>query len=206
MDLTCSSETFSRTKKPLPKTVVVDGPPLKIGSHADNFKKIHKKTFAKSGKIFASEQRKFLIPENLLKCIIKNPFVREKIKSIKLGLGEEKTILKASGEGDAFSLISEDDSNAEKIEITTIDDYVAENNLDVGLIKLDVEGFELETLKSAVNTLKKSKPILLLSIYHTPKDFFGIKPFLESLDVDYNFMVRKLINHYSTFEMTLICY
>lgn len=131
---------------------------------------------------------------------------QDKIKPVKLGLGESKTILKASGEGAAFSLLSDDNSNSEQIEITTIDDYVAENNIDVGLIKLDVEGFELETLKSSINTLKQHKPVLLISLYHTPKDFFGIKPFLEDLDIGYNFMVRKLINHYSTFEMTLICF
>jgi hypothetical protein len=32
----------------------------------------------------------------------------------------------------------------------------------------------------AEKTIKKDKPILLISVYHTGKDFFEIKPLLES--------------------------
>ena len=77
---------FLFDKKPLSKNVKIQGPPIKMKQHVDNFKKIHKKTFAKSGKIFASEQRKFTIPEDLLKIIIKNEFVKEKSASIKIDI------------------------------------------------------------------------------------------------------------------------
>src|SRR3989338_6424479 len=46
--------------------------------------KIIKKTFVKNGKLFAAEKRKFTIPEELLKSIIKNQFVKERSKSIKI--------------------------------------------------------------------------------------------------------------------------
>ena len=77
---------FLFDKRPLPKLVEVDGPPLKIKQHVANFKKIHKKIFIKNGKIFAAEQREFLMPENLLKIIIKNQFVKERAKSIKIDI------------------------------------------------------------------------------------------------------------------------
>lgn len=71
-------------KRPLGKHVEIEGPPLKIRQHADNFKKIHKKTFVRSNKIFALDQREFLVPEGLLKSLIKNQFVKERCKSLKI--------------------------------------------------------------------------------------------------------------------------
>jgi tRNA nucleotidyltransferase (CCA-adding enzyme) len=75
---------FLFPKKALPKNVEIEGPPLKIRQHAENFRKIHKKTFARGNKIFAVEKRKFLEPEQLLGAMAKSQFVRERIKSIKI--------------------------------------------------------------------------------------------------------------------------
>jgi tRNA nucleotidyltransferase (CCA-adding enzyme) len=71
-------------KKPLPKIMQIAGPPLKIENHVAHFKKIHKKTFTKSGKIFAVEKRKFMFPEDLLKSLLKSPYVRERTKSTRI--------------------------------------------------------------------------------------------------------------------------
>lgn len=73
----------------------------------------------------------------------------------------------------------------------TIDSYVEQNNLDVGFIKIDVEGGEQDLLKGAINTIKTQKPILFVSIYHSPNDFFNIKPWIESLDLGYKFKISK---------------
>ena len=75
---------FLFDKKQLPKTIEIEGPPIALNHHARHFKKIHKKTFVKNGKLFAAEKRKFTIPEELLKSIIKNQFVKERSKSIKI--------------------------------------------------------------------------------------------------------------------------
>lgn len=78
-----------------------------------------------------------------------------------------------------------------KVQITTIDRYVQENNIKVGLIKTDVEGFEQDLLKGAIETIKRDKPVLMISIYHTFDDFWNIKPLIESLDLGYKFSIRK---------------
>jgi len=92
--------------------------------------------------------------------------------------------------------------------ITTIDEYAGEHNLDVALIKLDIEGNEYEAINGAIETIKRLRPILLISLYHTPKDFFEIKPLLEDLSLGYKFMVRKLsLTEYEIVtELTLIAY
>ena len=58
---------FIFNKEPLPKTVEVEGPPLEMKQHVDNFRKIHKKTLEKNRKIYAVDKRKYAFPEDLLK-------------------------------------------------------------------------------------------------------------------------------------------
>ncbi len=76
-----------------------------------------------------------------------------------------------------------------KVPTVTLDSFVKKNNLRVGLIKVDLEGAELEFLKGAKNTIKSQKPVLLLSIYHKPSDFFELKSLLESWVPEYEFTV-----------------
>ena len=71
---------------------------------------------------------------------------------------------------------------------------------------MDIEGSELEAIKGARNTICKFRPILLISVYHLPKDFFEIKPLIESLGLGYKFMFRKLVFHDPLTEVSLIGY
>jgi FkbM family methyltransferase len=91
--------------------------------------------------------------------------------------------------------------------ITTIttDSFIKEKSIDnLGLIHLDIEGFEYNAIIGNLDVIKKYKPILLISIYHNERDFFKIKPLIESLNLGYKFKIRKLSR--SRFELMLICY
>ena len=76
-----------------------------------------------------------------------------------------------------------------KVKMVTLDSYVKENNIEVGLIKTDLEGFEQPFLKGAIETIKEQKPVLIISIYHNYSDFFEIKPMIESLNLGYKFRI-----------------
>lgn len=78
-----------------------------------------------------------------------------------------------------------------KVQMTTLDSFVEKNNIKVGLIKTDLEGFEQPFLRGALNTIKKQKPVLIISIYHNYSDFFDIKPMIEKLDLGYKFKILK---------------
>jgi FkbM family methyltransferase len=97
----------------------------------------------------------------------------------------------ASAANVALGMAQEEDV-VEEIELISIDDFVNENNLDVGVIKLDVEGLEYSAIKGALNTIKNQKPVLLIAVYHTVRDLLEIKPMLEELDLGYTFMLRHL--------------
>ena len=76
-----------------------------------------------------------------------------------------------------------------KVKMVTLDSYVKENNIEVGLIKTDLEGFEQPFLKGAIETIKEQKPVLIISIYHNYSDFFEIKPMIENLNLGYKFKI-----------------
>lgn len=80
-----------------------------------------------------------------------------------------------------------------------------EHNLEVGFIKVDIEGFEQEFLKGAKQTITEQKPAMLISIYHQASDFFEIKPMIESWNLGYSFKIIKPIDHSIVDECALFC-
>ena len=81
--------------------------------------------------------------------------------------------------------------NEIKVQETTIDTFVEENNLEVGFITIDVEGAEMDLLEGAVNTIKTQKPLLYISMYHKVSDYFDIIPWVANLDLGYEFNITK---------------
>ena len=78
----------------------------------------------------------------------------------------------------------------EKIEVTTIDQL----NLQPSFIKIHLEGWELEALKGATETIRKFKPILAVTIYHNQLGMWQIPIWLimqtRSMAVQYKFYLR----------------
>jgi len=111
------------------------------------------------------------------------------VKGVKKGLGSQEKKEKIYFYEGSSSMAKISNAPSEEIEVTTLDNFVKENNLEVGLIKIDTEGFEQEVLKGAINTIKTQKPALIISIYHNFHDFFEIKPWIENLNLGYKFKI-----------------
>jgi FkbM family methyltransferase len=58
-------------------------------------------------------------------------------------------------------ILETNDENVEKVEIKTVDSYEFEN---VGLIKIDAQGFESYILSGAINTINKHRPYIFIEI------------------------------------------
>ena len=91
-----------------------------------------------------------------------------------------------------------------EVPVVTLDDYVRENNIEVGLIKVDIEGGEQLLLRGAVETIRTQHPILLISIYHSANDFFEIKPMIEKMCGKYTFRIVKPANPAIALETILL--
>lgn len=92
------------------------------------------------------------------------------------------------------------DDGDETICVAAIDDIM--KNRKTTYIKMDIEGSELEALKGAVQTIKKFKPKLAISIYHKPMDIIEIPLFILSLRSDYKFYLR----HYCANQCDTVLY
>lgn len=91
-----------------------------------------------------------------------------------------------------------------EVPVVTLDDYVRENDLEVGLIKVDIEGGEQLLLRGAVETIRTQHPILLIRIYHSANDFFEIKPMIEKMCDKYTFRIVKPANPAIALETILL--
>lgn len=94
-----------------------------------------------------------------------------------------------------------------EIETIGIDRFVGEHNIaNVGMMKVDIEGFELEALQGAAETIRRDKPVISVALYHTGKDFFEIPPLLEQLNPAYRFKLCKLNLDFPAMEVTLLAF
>jgi FkbM family methyltransferase len=78
------------------------------------------------------------------------------------------------------------------IEQKSLDALVKEYSIAPKFIKADIEGFSLELVKGAVETLKRYRPVLGICIYHNPYEFFEVKPLIENIVDNYTYVIRKL--------------
>lgn len=74
----------------------------------------------------------------------------------------------------------------EEISLTTLDDFVKENNITkIDFIKADIEGAERLMLSGATNVLKTLKPKLSICTYHLPDDPQVLEDIIITANPDY---------------------
>lgn len=87
--------------------------------------------------------------------------------------------------------------------LSTLDTLVAAKTVErVDFIKMDIEGSELQALHGSVETLRRFRPRLALSLYHRPEDFYTIPEFLDSLGLGY----RLFLDHYTIHHEETVLY
>lgn len=92
------------------------------------------------------------------------------IRLINKGLSSREEILsfQEAGEnnsGGIFLTRTDDTSAGRAVEVMRLDDFVHQNLIeDISLIKIDVEGFEMEVLKGAAEVIEEFRPTLFLEI------------------------------------------
>ena len=74
------------------------------------------------------------------------------------------------------------------VEIISIDGFFKKQPVD--FIKMDIEGAELHALRGGITTIQRDRPILAISLYHSPHDVVDIPIYLMDELEHYIFMVR----------------
>ena len=110
-------------------------------------------------------------------------------------LSDKECFVRFNSNGSLGAAVS--DNGNSFVKCVALDDIVEE---DYALIKLDVEGFELNVLKGAVKFLKNNSP-LMICVYHKPEDIYQMPEFILSVNDKYKFYLRHYTN--SIFETVL---
>ena len=74
-------------------------------------------------------------------------------------------------------------------ETVTIDEYF--KNTRINMIKMDIEGAEENALKGGLQVIRRDRPLLAISIYHRPEDYYIIPELLMKELDEYDFFVRQ---------------
>lgn len=140
--------------------------------------------------------------KNLNEKIKKNAW--ENVTTVKKGVFNKNGKVGFHGAGTVDARISTKESvepSKSTIEVVTIDSYF-EGKGSPTLIKMDIEGAEIEALTGAKQIIKNHKPKLAISVYHRASDLWKIPLLINSINNKYKFYFR----HYSNELPDTICY
>jgi len=123
-------------------------------------------------------------------------------RQISLPLGTWSTTRKMSFEVDSSMASCLSETGDTMIQCVAVDDIL--NGEAVNLVKMDVEGAEIETLIGMNKLIRKQKPYLLISAYHAPDHLYAIINLVASWNLDYNFFLR--VHEYNTFGVVVYAF
>ncbi len=92
-------------------------------------------------------------------------------------------------ENDMF-IVAEEPSDDRAVAVPVVSPDEILHNVEVNIIKVDVEGHEMNSLAGMRRIVSTFKPLVFISLYHRPEDFHTIPLFLKKLCPDYSFYVR----------------
>jgi len=139
--------------------------------------------------------------EDIIPILLKNIRLNnmEKVTLVKKAVGEKECSflpMRLMGTGRSYISKEGGSQSGHVIEVTTIDNLVEQMKLDdVGLLKMDIEGFELPAIKGALETIKRFAPTLLIAVYHKGQDFFEIPRLIKEINPYYQL---RFLNLYSS--------
>jgi FkbM family methyltransferase len=81
-----------------------------------------------------------------------------------------------------------DDEGDVTIQCVAVDDVL--HGETVTVVKLDVEGAEIETLKGMERLIRDQRPNLLVSAYHAPDHLYAISDLINGWELGYSFHLR----------------
>ena len=116
-----------------------------------------------------------------------NNISEDKFELVLQGLSDSKKEAYMNDTGDQGGWVAV--TGDTKIELTDLDSFAKEKGLHVGFVKADLESAGVDALKGMLETIKKDRPVLSLATYHTPEEFFDMKPILEEAVKELNYTI-----------------
>lgn len=118
---------------------------------------------------------------------------------IRSAVGKEDGRLFVANEAGGLAAKVSDDVSEQEIPVYGIDSFF--QDIPVGFLKADVEGYELDILKGAAATIRKHKPLLAICIYHQSSDLYKIPLLIKELHENYQI---NIAHHYYNYTETVL--
>jgi FkbM family methyltransferase len=101
------------------------------------------------------------------------------------GLSDSSAVLSfSSGQGSSSRLSSDGDTT---IRVERLDDIDVQS---ATFLKMDIEGAEEPALHGSVETIRRHRPRLAISVYHRAQDFWRIPQLIDATGIDYELRMR----------------
>ncbi|HPQ11449.1 MAG TPA: FkbM family methyltransferase, partial [Bacillota bacterium] len=166
---------------PEPGDIVLD-----VGAYVGEASLWFSSIVGSEGTVYAFE------PEPMAFRMLRNNLKVNNIQNVipvNMAVGDTDKLMKLSGNSGA-SVLTES-MNGAVVKVITIDSFVAQQHFTkVSFMKMDVEGYELNVLIGASETIQKFKPKLAICAYHKGDDLITLPQFIRSLDPNYKLYLR----------------
>lgn len=156
----------------------------------DTFYAFCKKYEEETGKTYTGKAFLLEADEITYQRLLENCNEKDNAIPMRVGVWNKKTNLKlkrAENNMPKENKISEEGDIS--IAVDKIDNLISAEN-EVGFIKMDIEGSELNALKGAERIIRKYKPILAICVYHKKEDLLTIPQYIKSLYSGYRLFLR----------------
>lgn len=127
-------------------------------------------------------------------------YIRAKITLYPFGIWDNDQSISFSGDGISTSITDHSESGFTG-QVKKLDDILDQER--ITMIKMDIEGAEINALKGAKNIIKSQQPKLAICVYHHFEDLWEIPLLIQTLSSNYQLHLR----HYTAAEFgSTVCY
>lgn len=172
---------------------------LDIGANIGFYAKLLSKKVGSTGKVhcFEPDEKNFLhLKKNtngLSNVVLLNKAVGPKTETIKIYTSKELNV-------DHRTYKPEEFEKEIEIEAVSIDGYLATlQNAKVDVIKMDIQGFEMQAIKGMTNVLEQNPAVKIISEFWP----YGLKMAGSSVSDYFNYLINKGFNCYLLEKKTL---
>lgn len=134
--------------------------------------------------------------------LARNPAVASRVHVHRLALSDRRDELLFT---DGGAGAQPDQAGTVKVQTCRLDDWVVETGVVPTFIKMDVEGAEGAAIRGGADTIRKYRPKLAISAYHSLDDLTGLAPLISSIQPDYKFYLDHHTTHAEETVLYAIC-
>jgi len=113
--------------------------------------------------------------------------IRESVEARNAAVTDRTGIVRFNSDSNTGSSISREGQAV--VNAVALDDEMADQP--VALLKLDVEGAEIEALRGAERCIRKNRPIIALELTHNLRDLWVIPSYIKDLTLRYELFLRS---------------